>query len=420
MRSCRDTLSLSLMKVFLILYLTCARSLKFYSESFPPPPQFFPHSTSGQNIFESLRESSEKSNGRIHLSDLHSRNSRNLKHNSSTQTDIFCTDVGSSSTGSITGDRRKARGESEEMYKPFSTGSLHATSLRPASDLGMGRYGPSAFQECCPYTKAPSSLPFEPVTTSDCVTMETALEKKHSGGTWPKMMVGGMAVAPDNITAAAQLSIYKSPKQRKSIFDPDTFKRPETPSSKMEYVAANQKAAAAASAAAVSHSPQPSKTDSLSSSSTPTPTPPTPPTRSDSFKFKHKHQSSSASDCTVTSDSKGEAAVATAAGEGRERSERERDRNGNHYFLDGKVLTSRKSCDEDIGRTRGEEPEVKRPRPKSAPALRRRMTPQTVTLPTFQVGLRDSDVDRKCKIVMDIVMDISNMSICNGHVRYQL
>ncbi|XP_056904055.1 disks large homolog 5a isoform X3 [Takifugu flavidus] len=367
LRSCRDTLSLSLMK-------------------------FFPHSTSGQNLFECLRETSEKSNGRVHLSDLHSRNSRNLKHNSSTQTDIFCTDAGGSSTGSISGDRRKGRGECEDMYKPFSMGSLHATSLRPASDLGTGRYGPSAFQECCPYAKGPSSLPFEPVTTSDCVTMEAALEKKHSGGTWPKMMAGGMSVAPDNsgsITAAAQLSIYKSPKQRKSIFDPDTFKRPETPSSKMEYVAANQIAAAAASAAAVSHSPQPSKTDSLSSSSTPTPTPPTPPTRSDSFKFKHKHQSSSASDCTVTSDSKGEAAVATAVGERRERGERERDRNGNHYFLDGKVLTSRKSCDEDIGRTRGEEPEVKRPRPKSAPALRRRMTPQTVTLPTFQSYCHD-------------------------------
>ncbi|XP_044228716.1 disks large homolog 5a isoform X4 [Thunnus albacares] len=364
LRSCRDSLSLSLMK-------------------------FFPHSTSGQNIFESLRESSEKSNGRIHLSEIHSRNSRNLKHNSSTQTDIFCPDVGSTSTSSISGERRKVRGESDEVYgdisKPFSTGSLHATSLRPASDLGTGRYGPSAFQECCPYTKAPSSLPFDPVSPSDCITMETTLEKKHSGGTWPKMMVGGMSVAPDNtspVTAAAQLSIFKSPKQRKPIFDQDIFKRPETPSSKMEYMAANQIAAVAT--AAVSHSPQPSKTESLSSSSTPTPTPPTPPTRSDSFKFKHKHQSSSASDCTITSDGKGEAAISMAAGESRERSERERDRNGNHYFLDGKVLTSRKSCDEDIGRTRGEEPEVKRPRPKSAPALRRRMTPQTITLPTFQ------------------------------------
>uniref|UniRef100_A0A673C5H6 Discs, large homolog 5a (Drosophila) n=1 Tax=Sphaeramia orbicularis TaxID=375764 RepID=A0A673C5H6_9TELE len=371
LRSCRDSLSLSLMK-------------------------FFPHSTSGQNIFESLRDSSEKSNGRIHLSEIHSRNSRNLKHNSSTQTDIFCPDVGSTSTSSISGERRKVRGESDEvgvygdLTKPFSTGSLHATSLRPASDLGTGRYGPSAFQECCPYNKAPSSLPYDPVSASDCIAMETALEKKHSGGTWPKMMVGGMSVAPDNtgqVTAAAQLSIYKSPKQRKSIFDPDTFKRPETPTSKMEYMAASQIAAVAAAAA--SHSPQPSKTESLSSSSTPTP--PTPPTRSDSFKFKHKHQSSSASDCTITSDGKGEAAISMAAGEGKERSERERDRNGNHYFLEGKVLTSRKSCDEDIGRTRGEEPEVKRPRPKSAPALRRRMTPQTITLPTFQVSHYSND-----------------------------
>ncbi|XP_056147340.1 disks large homolog 5a isoform X2 [Lampris incognitus] len=366
LRNCRDSLSLSLMK-------------------------FFPHSTSGQNIFESLRELSEKSNGRIHLSEVHSRNSRNLKHNSSTQTDIFCTDLGSASTASMPGDRRKVRGEIDEVgvfgdiRKPFSTGSLHATSLRPASELGPSRYGGSAFQECCPYTKAPSSLPYDPVSPSDCITVETTLEKKHSGGTWPKVMVGGMTVAPEStspVTAATQLSIYKSPKQRKSIFDPDTFKRPETPSSKMEYMAANQIAVVAVAAA--SHSPQLSKTESLSSSSTPTPIPPTPPTRSDSFKFKHKHQSSSASDCTITSDGMGEAAISTAAGESRERGERERDRNGNHFFLDGKVLTSRKSCDEDIGRNRGEEPEVKRPRPKSAPALRRRMTPQTITLPSFQ------------------------------------
>uniref|UniRef100_A0A8C6UIL0 Discs, large homolog 5a (Drosophila) n=1 Tax=Neogobius melanostomus TaxID=47308 RepID=A0A8C6UIL0_9GOBI len=328
LRSCRDSLSLSLMK-------------------------FFPHSTSGQNLFESLRD--EKPNGRLPLSELHSRNSRNLRHNnSSTQTDIYCPDLGS--------DRRKARSDADELYgdltRPFSSVSLHATSLRPASELGIGRYGPSAFQECCKYSKAPSSLPYDPVSSSDCVTMETAAEKKHTGGTWPKMIAGGMSVAPEStspITTATQLSIYKSPKQRKSIFDPDAFKKPES-LSKMEYMAANQIAAAVAS----SHSPQPSKTDSLSSSSTPTP--PTPPTRSDSFKFKHKHQSSSASDCTVTSD------------------ERERDRNGNHYFLEGKVLTSRKSCDEDIGRTRAEEPEVKRPRPKSAPALRRRM----IAMPTFQ------------------------------------
>uniref|UniRef100_A0A3B3ZBA3 Uncharacterized protein n=1 Tax=Periophthalmus magnuspinnatus TaxID=409849 RepID=A0A3B3ZBA3_9GOBI len=360
LRSCRDSLSLSLMK-------------------------FFPHSTSGQNLFESLRD--DKSNGRLTLSEIHSRNSRNLRHNSSTQTDIYCPDLGCSSTGSIPGDRRKL---SEDMYgdltKPFSTGSLHATSL------GTGRYGPSAFQECCKYSKAPSSLPYDPVSTSDC--MDTSLEKKHTGGTWPKMVAGGMSVAPEStspITATTQLSIYKSPKQRKSIFDPDTFKKPES-LAKMEYMAANQIAAAVAS-----HSPQTSKTDSLSSSSTPTP--PTPPARSDSFKFKHKHQSSSASDCTITSEGKGDVAMATAG----DRADRERDRNGNHYFLEGKVLTSRKSCDEDIGRTRGEEPEMKRPRPKSAPALRRRMTPQ-ITLPTFQVRER-----RFC--VLSFIAEVANLKI---------
>ena len=366
--------------------------------------QFFTHTASGQNIFESLRDSSEKPSGRGPPSEVHARNGRNLRHNSSTQTDIFLssehhpstasTTVATVSLGSIGGERLRGRVRGEEaaaepgvygdMRKPFSTGSLHAMSLRPSSELTVaGRYGgPSAFQECCPYARGPTSLPYDPVSAPDCVVgAEAGSEKKHSGGTWPKVLGGGGGGSGDGPTAMAaptQLSIYKSPKQRKSIFDPDTFKRPETPSAKLEYVAAGQTA---------SHSPQPSKADSLSSSSTatPTPTPPTPPTRTDSFKFKHKHQSSSASDCTVTSDG----AVSAATGDpgpGRERGGRERDRNGNHYFLDAKVLTSRKSCDEDIGRTRGEEPEVKRPRPKSAPALRRRMTPQPFAMPTFQVS----------------------------------
>ncbi|KAL0964592.1 hypothetical protein UPYG_G00326160 [Umbra pygmaea] len=373
LRNCRDSLSLSLMK-------------------------FFPHSSSGQNIFESLRESS--SNGR--LSEVHSRNSRNLKHNSSTQTDIFCPEAGGGGAGNpgVPAERRLGReGDPDEgvgvygdIRKPFSTVSLHAASPRPSSDLGLGllgRYGPSAFEECCagsPYAKpSTAAMTYDPSNPADCITVETTLDKKHSGGTWPKMIVGGMSVALDTttVTTPTQLSIFKSPKQRKSIFDPDAFKpRPETapPSSKLEYLSPSQ---------LVAHSPQPSKTESLSSSSTATPTPPTPPTRSDSFKFKHKQQSSSASDCTLTSEGNwgnGEAVVMVT---GESRGEQERDRNGNHYFLDGKVLTSRKSCDEDIGRTRGEEPEVKRPRPKSAPALRRRMTPQSITLPSFQVYTND-------------------------------
>lgn len=281
--------------------------------------QFFSQSTSGHNIFENLRET-EKPNGRMHMSDIHSRNSRNLKHNSSTQTDLYSGEAGS--------ERRKQRADSEER-KTFSGSSLHPSTLCP-------RYGPSAFQEIC-YTRAEPSLP-------DCTSLEPMSETKHSGGTWPKMMVGVTA------ESSAQLSIYKSPKQRKSIFDIDMFKIPDAPS-KMEYLS--------------SHSPQPSKTDC-------TATPPTPPARSDSFKFKPKHQGSSASDSTITDSQQEEC-------------------NGNLCFTEvgheGRMLSSRKSCEEDIGRARPDEPEVKRPRPKSAPALRRRMTPQLITLPSFQVHL---------------------------------
>uniref|UniRef100_A0A8B9K8V0 Discs, large homolog 5a (Drosophila) n=1 Tax=Astyanax mexicanus TaxID=7994 RepID=A0A8B9K8V0_ASTMX len=291
LRGCRDSLSLSLMK-------------------------FFPQSTSGQNIFESLRDA-EKSTCRTHMSDVHSRNSRNLKHNSSTQTDIYNSETG--------GERRKTRADSEEgtypeRKSPFPSSTLHPSSLRPASELGSFR------------AEMKSAGP-------DCVTLEKATDKKHSGGTWPKMMVGVTMTTE----SPAQLSIYKSPKQRKSIFETDAFKRPDTPS-KMEYLAG--------------HSPQPSKTDGSAA-------PPTPPTRSDSFKFKPKQQSDSASDSTITEPKR-------------------EDRNGNLYFTEGKTLSSRKSCEEDIGRVRPEEPEVKRPRPKSAPALRRRMTPQNIPLQSFQ------------------------------------
>ncbi|XP_051945488.1 disks large homolog 5a isoform X2 [Xyrauchen texanus] len=304
--------------------------------------KFFPQSTSGQNIFESLREA-EKSNGRIHLPEVHSRNSRNLKHNSSTQTDIYSGD-----TGGGGGERRKTRTDTEECSyserKIFPVSTLHPNTLRPASELGA-RYSGSAFQEIC-YTRSESVGP-------ECVTLETTLEKKHSGGTWPKMVVG-VTMTTDS---PAQLSIYRSPKQRKSIFDADAFKRSDTPS-KADYLAGSQ----------------PSKMDSA-------PTPPTPPTRSDSFKFKHKHQGSSASESTITAISVPEP--------------KQEDRNGNLYFteegFEGKVLSSRKSCEEDIGRMRPEETEVKRPRPKSAPALRRRMTPQTIPLQSFQSYSNDGD-----------------------------
>ncbi|XP_026870974.2 LOW QUALITY PROTEIN: disks large homolog 5a [Electrophorus electricus] len=308
LRGCRESLSLSLMK-------------------------FFPQSTSGQNIFESLREV-DKSNGRVHVTEVHCRNGRNLKHNSSTQTDLYSSEVGGGC-----GERRKPRADPEEvMYperKPFS-----ASSLRPASELGSARYAGSAFHEVC-YTRSDPA--------PECIVLETAPDKRHSGGTWPKM-VAGVAMTTDS---PAQLSIYKLPNQRKSIFDADTFKRPDTPS-KVEYL--------------TGHSPQPSRADGA------TAPPPAPPTRSDSFKFKPKPAGSSASDSTITDVKQG-------------------DRNGNLYLVEGgaKTLSSRKSCEEDIGRVRPEEPDVKRPRPKSAPALRLRMTPQTIPLQSFQSYSNDGD-----------------------------
>ncbi|XP_076142316.1 disks large homolog 5a isoform X2 [Alosa pseudoharengus] len=356
LRSCRDSLSLSLMK-------------------------FFPQSSSGQNIFESLREV-EKSSGRLLMAEVHSRNSRNLKHNSSTQTDIF-----SGEAASVGAERRKARGvetdEAAPAYpterKPFPSAavSVHPNSLlRPSSELGPPRY-PSAFQECCYARLEPAAGP------GDCVTVETTLERKHSGGTWPKMVVAGGGVGgggPVSVSsdAPAQLSIFKSPKQRRPIFD-DVFKcppdaavpkLPDYRSSPPPPPLPPPPPPPNASTQLTSHSPQPSKLD-------PPPLPPMPPARTDSFKFKHKPQGSSASDSTITEPKPDERSLSlslSVSGSG----------GGPHSFSEAKPLASRKSCEEDIGRPRREEPEVKRPRPKSAPALRRRMTPQTIALPSFQ------------------------------------
>ncbi|MGH0134380.1 UNVERIFIED_CONTAM: hypothetical protein FKN15_059082 [Acipenser sinensis] len=131
------------------------------------------------------------------------------------------------------------------------------------------------------------------------------------------------------------------------------------------------------------HSPQASKVSI-------TPTPPTPPTRSDSFKFKHKPQTSSASDSTITTGSPptSPAQSPVTMGTKQELAHEGRDRNGNHYILEGSmdcnIISSRKSRDEDVGHQRVEEPEVKRQRPKSAPALRHKLTPLPVLAPALQ------------------------------------
>uniref|UniRef100_A0A8C3XVP3 Discs large MAGUK scaffold protein 5 n=1 Tax=Chelydra serpentina TaxID=8475 RepID=A0A8C3XVP3_CHESE len=355
LRNCRDSLTLSLMKVF---------------------PQS--SSWSGQNIFENLKDSDRISNCRVHTSEIQVQNKRNLKHNSSTQTDIFNPDI-------LDGKKNQSDQGSGSFcdHKPFSSRALRADSRRNAvhschsnSEHSLSSFSPDTYGERG-YGLADLDsrrLPFEP-TVADCIMVETTLDKghgsKHSGGTWPKVMV--------NISTAEteKFSVYKKPKQRKSIFDPDTFKRPQTPP-KMDYLSPNQVSA---------HSPQPSKAEVAS-------TPPTPPKRSDSIKFKHKQQTSSASDSTVTTGSPptspatAQPTVSLALKQDSD-THKGRSRNTGHFYreegIDCTHLSSRKSCEDDIGFQRVEEPEIKRPRPKSAPALRHKLTPVPIPNPSLQV-----------------------------------
>ncbi|XP_030629771.1 disks large homolog 5 isoform X2 [Chanos chanos] len=311
LRNCRESLSLSLMK-------------------------FLPQSISGQNLYDSLRDSDKSSNGKLHSSDIHMRNCRNLRHNSSTQTDIY-----------------SPEGEGERPHCP-------------------GPFTTDPYQQICYQRPDPNKRPltFHPVAPAEAITMETTLEKgqgmqKHSGGTWPKMMAG--QVTPES----APLSIFKKPKSRKSIFDADTFKRPDTPS-KLDYLSLSQ---------LPKHSPQNSKSDGGPQS------PPTPPTRSDSFKFKHKQQGSSASDSTITTGSPPTTPVQTASTPvGKQESALEgRDRNGNLLHREGsgenRPPTPRRSCDEEMPRPGADELEMKRGRPNSAPAQRRGLTPLKIPIP---------------------------------------
>ncbi|XP_046887625.1 disks large homolog 5-like isoform X5 [Hypomesus transpacificus] len=341
LRSCRDSLSVSLLKIL-------------------------PQSCSGQSLFENLRDSERNSNCRLHAGELHLRNCRNSKHNSSTQTDIYSPDAGGEGKRGDVLD-----GASLCQHKPFSSSSLHSRSLshRGGPQLSPGPLSPSsAHQEFCyrrpEHHRRP--LTFSPVA-SDCLTLHppqasVALPEKSSGGTWPKVMEGS------SLPECTQLSIYKKPKQRKSIFDADTFKRPEAPP-KLDFLSLTQ---------LPRHSPQSSRCDTLQA-------PPTPPARSDLFRFKHRQQNSSASDSTVTPP----ATPGQVPGSPQEAALEGRGDTGKHaYYMDTPVesmTTSRKSCDEEVSKQRSEVHSRKRYRPKSAPALRRNMTPLHLPIPIQQI-----------------------------------
>ncbi|KAM4636733.1 disks large homolog 5 [Discoglossus pictus] len=322
LRSCRESLSLSLLKVL------------------PPATSW-----SGQNLFENLKESC-----RALPPNIQAQNKRNLKNNSSTQTDIFRPDIL---------EHKKDMGDGSGSERALQL-SCHSHSEHSLGSLGgevfMGR-GYDLLEE-----------DGRPLGFAD--NMEDALVEastgKRSSGTWPKVMV-----SPGH--SQSEFTVFKRPRQRKSIFDPDTFKRPQTP----------PKIAFMPPGSVLVHSTQPSKSDRP-------PTPPTPPKRSDSIKFKHRHQSSSASDSTVTagspptSPSPGPLAIATQESSHKAHHSRGVGKCCREDGSDCTLPGCRGAGEVEGCLQRAEEPEVKRPRPRSAPALRHRLTPVAISHATLQ------------------------------------
>uniref|UniRef100_A0AAQ5XHW3 Discs, large homolog 5b (Drosophila), tandem duplicate 1 n=1 Tax=Amphiprion ocellaris TaxID=80972 RepID=A0AAQ5XHW3_AMPOC len=314
LRNCHSSLSISLMK-------------------------FLPQSSSGQSLFETLRDSEKTS--RVQTCEVHTRNCRNSKHNCSTQTDICSCDLGSreEDTCKDTGDSLDSSSSSAHSHhKPFSNSSLHSHSLSTSHSSSE----PHPEFYCTSPQAAVDQLQSSPV--------------KASGGTWPRVIAGA------SIPECTQLSIYKKPKQRKSIFDVNAFRRPET-TPKLDYMSLSQ---------LPKHSPQSSLSESAQ-------TPPTPPARSDSFRFKHRQQNSSASDSTITTGTPpASPAQATSRQDDGEVGKQ-------HYYTDappGETKTnSKKPAEEEGSRHRTEVLEKKRYRPKSAPALRRNVTPLHIPVP---------------------------------------
>ncbi|XP_059518238.1 disks large homolog 5 isoform X5 [Myotis daubentonii] len=348
LRSCQDSLTLSLLKVF---------------------PQS--SSWSGQNIFENIKDSDKMLSFRAHGAEVQAQNKRNLvQHNNSTQTDIFCTDSPE--------DRKEPGppgGGSSFLHKPFPGGPFPAAphTCPSASERSLSSFRSDASGERgCGLGDMCARRPLLPFETEagSCGATEAPLDKAepegpHSGGTWPKAGLSS-AAAPE------KLSVYKKPKQRKSIFDPNTFKRPQTPP-KIDYLLPGPGPA---------HSPQPSKRVGPL-------TPPKPPRRSDSIKFQHRLETSSESEATLVGSSPstsppsalprdvdpGEPMHASPPRKGRVRI-------ASSYYPeadgDSSYLPAKKSCDEDLTSQKVDEQGQKRRRPKSAPSFRPKLAPVVI------------------------------------------
>ncbi|XP_068610419.1 disks large homolog 5-like [Brachionichthys hirsutus] len=317
LRSCCESVSISLMK-------------------------FLHQSCSGQSLFESPRDSEKFS--RLQSCEIHARSCRNSKHNCSTQTEVCgCERVGA---GSPDGGAR--------CRKPFSSGSLHARSLSSSHSPSEPR------PELCyrrrelrrrPFTFAPVRPDRSPPAAAD------GEPAKPGGGTWPKVLAGA------SVPEFTQLSIYKTVKQRKSIFDVNVFRRPEAtpvpPGGALDFLSLSQ---------LPKHSPQSSVSESVQA-------PPTPPARSDSFRFKHRQQNSSASDSTITTGTPPASPAQAPPRHGEGEAEAE------HLYA-ATPSGETKKPEEEGSRRRAEERAKRRFRPKSAPALRRNVTPLHIPGPT--------------------------------------
>ncbi|XP_054623155.1 disks large homolog 5-like isoform X2 [Dunckerocampus dactyliophorus] len=287
--------------------------------------KFLPQSCSGQSLFESVRDSAP----RLQPCDVHARNCRNSKHtcskhNCSTQTDSCNCEKACHNPVDLDG------GCSVRQHKPFSKDSLHSRS--PSEPL----------PELCYRRQNSHHRPFAFTPVLDDCPPPSG---KAGGGTWPKVIVGA------SIPECAQLSIYKRTKQRKSIFDMNTFRRPDAPP-KLDYMSLSQLS---------KHSPQSSFVDS-------TQAPPTPPARSDSFRFKHSQQSSSASESTLpASPTRGTSPVM------------EGETGQQLYYAAAPQREGKMQTEED--RAQHRELEKRRYRPKSAPARGRNVTPLHIPVP---------------------------------------
>lgn len=317
---------------------------------------------------------------RAHGPEVQAQNKRNLmQHNSSTQTDIFCADRRD--------DRRESGppgGSSSFLHKPFPGGTfpLSPQACPSASERSLSPFRSDASGERgsgpVDVRSRRPLLPFE-TEVGPCGEAEARLDKAepenaNSGGTWPKAVLSSTA-GPE------KLSVYKKPKQRKSIFDPNTFKRPQTPP-KIDYLLPGPGPA---------YSPLPSKRVGPL-------TPPKPPRRGDSIKFQHKLETSSESEATLVGSSPSTSPPSALPpdmdpGEPMHASppRKARVRIASSYYPEGdgdsSYLPAKKSCDEDLTSQKMDELGQKRRRPKSAPSFRPKLAPVVISAQFLEVEL---------------------------------